>query len=68
MASPDKQMVPPAMAWVYRSNLPNLAKPMPQVASKTMDTIVTKVVTVKIPATRYIPIMLLFAAGHKQRD
>ena len=64
MAKPEKQIVPPAIACVYLSNLPNLANPMLHDDSRTITSIVLKVVIVNIPTTRTIPEILLFAAGY----
>ena len=64
IAKPAKQIVPPAIACVYLSNLPNLARLIPQEDSKTIPSIVANVVIVKTPTTRNIPEILLFAAGY----
>ncbi len=67
IASPEKQMVPPAIAWVYFSSLPILANPIPQVPNSTMLNIVAKVVIAKTPVTMNMPPTLLFAAGYIRR-
>ncbi len=64
IAKPEKQIVPPASACVYRSNLPNLANPIPHEDRSTIANIVVNVVNVNTVTTRSIPEKLLLAAGY----
>jgi len=64
IAKPDKQIVAPARACVYLSNLPNLANPIPHEDSRTITSIVLNVVIVNTPTTTSMPEILLFAAGY----
>ena len=64
MATPERQIAPPASACVQRSSFPRRAKLMPHEAAMTIASMVQIVTTLKTVATSTVPYRLCLAAGY----